>query len=146
MKTLVDSNVIIAYLDRDHQHHTKSRRVFQSLSDDEILLSVHSLSECFNKLTRGVVTQPFGPREVTLSLRTLVSKSQVRALSVEETCTAMDKFASMNGRGARLYDYLIGYVAIVETAPKIVTWNVRDMAPLFPTLTVVTPADFTGAT
>ena len=145
MKVLIDSNVIIAYLDAEHVHHLPSRAVFQSLRDEEILVSAHSLLEAYNKLTRGSTTSAFTPDTVSLTLRSLADRISVRALQLSETLAAMENFARLGGRGARLYDFLIGQVAVLHGAPRIVTWNVRDFTPLFPMLTVVSPDHFPGA-
>ena len=92
MRTLFDTNVIVATLDQLHEHHEWS----------------------------------------------------VRALDALETLEALSRFAAIGGAGARLYDYLIGHVAVVASAGRIVTWNVRHLRPLFPTLEVLTPKEAIG--
>jgi predicted nucleic acid-binding protein len=137
--TLVDSNVLIAYFDKNHQHNDPSREAVAELDNDEILVSAHTLSEVYNKLTRGLTSAGFAPGATALLVRDFASQVAVHALTADETLTAIAAFAQNGGRGARLYDFLIGYVAIVHGASRIVTWNVRDMAPLFPSLITVSP-------
>jgi predicted nucleic acid-binding protein len=137
--TLVDSNVLIAYFDKNHQHNEPSRATIAALDDDEILVSAHTLPEVYNKLTRSLTSAPFPPDATALALRDFASQVVVHALTAEQTLTAIAEFARIGGRGPRLYDFLIGQVAIVHGAGRIVTWNVRDMAPLFPSLNITTP-------
>ena len=145
MKTLVDSNVLIASLDESHVHHLPSYEVLEAFADDQLIVSAHSLSEAFNKLTRGVSTTAFPPFQAATALRDFALRFVVHALTTDQTLAAMAEFARGGGRGPRLYDYLIGQIALVHGATRIVTWNVRDMTPLFPMLTVVTPVQFNGA-
>jgi predicted nucleic acid-binding protein len=145
MTVLIDSNVIIAHLDMDHRQHHASRAVFMALDDAQIMLASHSLSEVYNKMTRGLTTEAFAPKQTALVLRHLAQRVTVRALTFAETLNAIQAFAGIGGRGARLYDFLIGQVAILEGVRELVTWNTKDFAPLFPDLRIVTPAEFTGA-
>lgn len=62
-----------------------------------------------------------------------------RALTADETMSAIGEFAKLGGRGARLYDYLIGHIGILERVDALVTWNVGHFAPLFPSLRIATP-------
>ena len=144
MRSLVDSNVLVANFDESHIHHGPSYEFLEAIADDRIIISAHSLSEAFNKLTRGVPTIAFPATQVLAALRDLRLRCAVHALTVEQTLSAIAEFARTGGRGPRLYDFLIGQVAVLHGANCIVTWNVRDMAPLFPTLTVVAPSDFFG--
>ena len=144
MTVLFDSNVLIAYFDKSHQHNEPSRAVIAALDYGDILVSAHSMSEVFNKLTRGGTTNPLAPDVIALVVGDFAARVIVRALTADQTLLAITEFARLGGRGPRVYDYLIGKVAVHHDASTIVTWNVRDMAPLFPTLTVITPADFTG--
>ncbi|UVO55527.1 PIN domain-containing protein [Sphingomonas sp. SUN039] len=144
MKVLLDSNVLIAYFDSNHVHHEPSTQLIECCKDGDLLIAAHSLSEVYNKLTGGRIGPPFAPETISFILNAFARRVTVGSLTADLTMDAIRTFARQNGRGPKLYDYLIGQIAIVHGANCIVTWNVRDMAPLFPTLTVVTPADFIG--
>lgn len=139
MRTLFDTNVIVANMDEAHEHHIWSSVILQQTPAPDILLSAHALSEAFNRLTRGGASGTFRPERTAAALRDLGTMASVRALDANETIDAISRFAAMGGTGARLYDYLIGYVAVVERVNRIVTWNIRDMRPLFANLEVITP-------
>ena len=145
MKTLFDTNVIVATIDEAHEHHEWSSAILQQTAAPDILLSAHTLSESFNRLTRGGPSGLFLPARTAMVLRDLGNTASVRALDASETIDAISRFAAMGGTGARLYDYLIGYVGVVERVNRIVTWNIRDMRPLFANLEVVTPKEAIGA-
>lgn len=131
-------------MDEAHEHHEWSSAILQQTPAPDILLSAHALSEAFNRLTRGGASGIFPPDRTAAALRDLSRMATVRALDATETLVAISQFATMGGTGARLYDYLIGYVAIVERVERIVTWNVRDMRPLFTSLEVITPKEAIG--
>lgn len=139
MKVLLDSNVVIAAVVREHVHNVASKRLLD-VEQWHFLLPAHALAEVYNQLTRPArVFVEVAPVAVARLLRQLLNEYPCRALTVEETMAAISSFAALGGRGARLYDYLIGYVGQVENVDAIATWNVRHFTPLFPSLRVVTP-------
>lgn len=66
-------------------------------------------------------------------------------LTAAQTFDAVRLYAQSGGVGARLYDRLIGQVAVVHGITTIVTWNTAHMRGLFPELIVGSPADFSAA-
>ncbi len=76
------------------------------------------------------------------SIMSLERQFAVYALDARQFTASIAAFARLGGKGPRLYDYLIGQVAALNGIAAIVTWNVRDMAPLFPQLRVDTPPRF----
>lgn len=138
---LADSNVIIATLDHGHIHHVASFALMEDLSDS-ICLPTHGLTEAYNHLSRlRPDGQSTAPEVVVAMLMALTSGKVCRALTHDESFAAVLRFAKLGGRGARLYDYLIGRVALLEGADTIATWNTRHFIPLFPTLRVATPQE-----
>ena len=139
MKVLVDSNVIIAGLVERHVHHVPSNRLL-GLENAWIVVATHSLTESFNHMTRpermGIRLEPAA---VAKMLATFAARTRVRALNAEETASGIATFATSGGRGARLYDFLIGYAAELEAVDVLVTWNARHFTSLFPTLRIATP-------
>jgi hypothetical protein len=66
-------------------------------------------------------------------------------LTPAQTLDAVIGYAESGGVGARLYDRLIGEAAVRAGLRRIVTWNLRRLRGLFPTLDVITPADLLAA-
>lgn len=127
----------------DHQHHLPSLEALSAMVGKGYTTAVHCLSECYSNLTR---TRTMGglaltPQEAMVALERFEAALEVLSLSAGEHQTALRSFADAGGRGPRLYDYLIGYAAVVHFVPVIVTWNTRHFLPLFPQLRVLTPAE-----
>lgn len=136
---LIDSNVIIAATDLGHLHHQPSQALLRR-RPAPILIATHALTEAYNHLSRLRKDGPSIDTGVAaVSLQSLAATAKCRALTHHESLAAVQRFAALGGRGARLYDYLIGAVAVLEGADTIATWNVRHFAPLFPALRIATP-------
>ncbi len=64
------------------------------------------------------------------------------ALTAVQVFDGIRGYASEGGVGPRLYDKLIGEVAVVHGIGAIITWNIAHMRGLFPSLNVVDPIEF----
>jgi predicted nucleic acid-binding protein len=144
---LIDSNVVIASIFPDHDHHNASRSLLIGATGAGFAIAAHSCAESFNILTRqgGAFAYGYPPNLTIEAINRLASSLEVLSLSSYQMLDAIRHYAASGGIGPRLYDYLIGYVAVVHAIPSIITWNVKHMAPLFPASDVVTPAQFISA-
>jgi len=139
LRLLVDSNVIVAAFVQEHVHHQASARLLNEI-DAAFVVAAHSLAEAYYHLSRPErVFVELEPTAVAALLESLIAATEQRALAAEEMMTAITHFAASGGRGARLYDYLIGYSAVLERVDALVTWNVRHFVALFPTMRIATP-------
>lgn len=140
---LIDSNVLIAAASEEHLHHGYSRRYLAGVNADDFVTSIHCLSECYNGLTRrpGQGGLSLTPPQAAAAIRDYARAFDLLQLTVEQQLEAYDRFAELGGVGPRVYDYLIGQVAVVHAIPLIVTWNDKHFAPLFRTIRVATPAE-----
>ncbi|MGI8840718.1 MAG: type II toxin-antitoxin system VapC family toxin [Caulobacteraceae bacterium] len=141
---LVDSNVLIAALAPAHQHHAPSLALLEEPEPLAFAVAAHSYAEAYSTLTRGGQRGPFGfsPLEAMAALDSVRAASVLVGLTAAQAFDAMRDFARTGGIGARLYDRLIGEVAVMHGIGVIVTWNVRHMRGLFPNLKVVTPEGY----
>jgi len=141
---LVDSNVIIAALSGDHEHHAASAEIFNEAHRAKLGIAAHSFAEAYSTLTRRGAHAPFRftADEAWAALESVRSISQLIGLTPAQTFETVRSYASDGGIGARLYDRMIGEVAVVHGIPTIITWNVGHMRGLFPTLAVKTPREF----
>ena len=143
MKALFDSNVLVAELVENHVHHEASRLALETCRDDEITISAHSLAECYNQLTRPRPRgYAFGTDIVSRAIADMSARVDVKTLSLQQQVDSLQQFARLGGRGARVYDFLIGQVAALYALDTIVTWNTADFVALFPRLRVLTPMQF----
>lgn len=140
---LLDSNVVIAALYQDHQHHASSLALFADDIDMQFAVAAHSYAEAYSTLTqRGKhAVFRFAPDEAWAALERVRVRTALLDLTGPQTFDSIKRYSQDGGIGARLYDRLIGEAAVVHGVPRIVTWNVRHMASLFPALTVVTPEE-----
>lgn len=138
---LLDSNVVIASLVEWHEHHAASLALFTECGPDRFAIAAHSFAETYATLTRP---SPYGlaANHTRAALERVRSITSLVGLTPSQTFDTVRRYATAGGIGARLYDALIGQVAIGHGIPVIVTWNTRHMAGLFPDLTVVTPARY----
>lgn len=144
---LVDSNVIIAALAGDHEHHAASADLFGGGDGHALGVAAHSYAEAYSTLTRRGEHAPFRftAEEAWTALESVRSVTQLVGLTPAQTFDAVRSYAAEGGIGARLYDRLIGETATVHGIPTIVTWNVAHMRGLFPALAVQSPRDYLQA-
>ena len=136
---LLDSNVIVATVAQEHQHHVASADLFDGTS--RFAVAPHSYAEAYNALTRRGEGAAFQrPAEKAwAALESVAAATTLVGLSPAQTFDAIRGYAEAGGIGARLYGRLIGQVAMQHAILRIVTWNVRHMRGLFPELEVVDP-------
>ena len=139
---LLDSNVLIAILAEAHEHHAPSLALLNGPKPPRFAIAAHSFAEAYNTLThvgpRAVFAVP--PRVAWAALQGLREITTLLGLTPAQTFDAIGFYARADGVGPRLYDRLIGEVAITHGVTMIVTWNTNHMQGLFPGLTVTTPA------
>lgn len=141
---LLDSNVLIAALAAGHEHHAASLKLFLLEKRADFAVAGHSYAEVYNTLTRQGDRAPFHypPEKAWAVLESVRAETALVGLSAAQTFDATRDFALNGGIGARLYDKLIGQVAINLDIPVIVTWNTGHMRSLFPDIAVKTPSEF----
>ncbi|MBV1686420.1 PIN domain-containing protein [Novosphingobium sp. G106] len=144
---LLDSNVIIAVVAEAHEHHALSLGLFTCESERSFAVSAHSYAEAYSTLTRKGEHAPFrfSPDEAWAALESVRAATILIGLTPSQTFDTVRSYAQGGGIGARLYDRLIGEVAISHGLSAIVTWNTGHMRSLFPALRVTTPRDFSHA-
>jgi predicted nucleic acid-binding protein len=141
---LVDSNVIIAALAGDHEHHISSADLFDAGHGHALGIAAHSYAETYSTLTRRGTHAPFRftAAEAWAALESVRTVTQLIGLTPAQTFDTVRSYAADGGIGPRLYDRMIGETAVVHGIPAIVTWNIGHMRGLFPTLDVQTPREF----
>ena len=141
---LIDSNVMIAALAADHQHHAPSADLFDTGRALTLGIAAHSFAEAYSTLTRRGPRAPFRftAEEAWAALESIRAVTQLIGLTPAQSFETVRSYAASGGTGARLYDRMIGETAVAHGVGCIVTWNIGHMRGLFPTLDVQTPGDF----
>ena len=144
---LIDSNVIIAALAADHEHHLPSADLFDTARALTLGIAAHSYAEAYSTLTRIGPHAPFSftAEEAWAALESMRAVTRLIGLTPAQTFETVRSYATSGGIGSRLYDRMIGETAVVHGISCIVTWNIGHMRGLFPTLDVQTPDDFVRA-
>lgn len=139
LRALLDSNVLIAALAEDHDHHEPSAALFDGAADGSLAVAAHSYAEAYSTLTRqsGPFAWPAG--DAWMALASVAKVTALIGLTPAQTFDAIRGFAQHNGLGPRLYDRLIGEVAVQHRIEVVVTWNTGHMKSLFPQLMIRTP-------
>ena len=144
-EALVDTNVIVAALVGNHPHHAPSALL---LNDESRTFAVaaHSVAEAYNTLTRrgGGAPYRWSPADAWASLEQVAAATTLVGLTSKQTLDAVRRYAESGGVGPRLYDHLIGEVAVRAGLRRIVTWNATDLRGLLPELEVVAPEGARG--
>lgn len=138
---LLDSNVVVAALAEEHQHHGPSVALLTRTDGGRLAVAAHSFAEAYSTLTRSGPRRGFGrsPADAWEVLESVAAATTLVGLTPAQTFGAIGLYAQASGIGARLYDHLIGLTAVQHDIPRIVTWNLRHMRDLFPALDVVDP-------
>jgi predicted nucleic acid-binding protein len=146
-EALLDSNVIVAALAEAHEHHGDSLALFTREGAARLAVSAHSYAEAYATLTRRSDHAPFcfTATEAWAALESVAAVTDLVGLTAAQTFGAVRDYARDGGIGARLYDRLIGEVAVAHGLPAIVTWNIGHLRSLFPALDVQTPKEFGAA-
>lgn len=142
-EALLDSNVLVAMVAEAHEHHEPSIVLASSARIGRFAVAAHSHAEAYSTLTRRTAAAPFrwAPAEAWAALESVAAITSLVGLTPGQTFETVRSYAEADGVGARLYDRLIGQVAVQYGIPKIVTWNIGHMRDLFSKLEVVTPAE-----
>lgn len=140
---VVDSNVIVAALVRDHLHHIASQALLKADPPIAIAVAAHSYAEAFTTLTRHGEHAPFrwSSSEAWAGMESIATVTRLVGLTPAASLAAVREFAASGGIGARIYDYLIARAAQAAGAEMLVTWNVGHFRGLIDGLDVRTPSE-----
>lgn len=141
-EALLDSNVIIAMVAAAHEHHAASAALLPDANSRRFAVAAHSYAEAFATLTRRSASAVFrwSAEDAWATLESVAAATILVGLSPAQTFDTVRSYADDGGIGARLYDRLIGQVAVQYGIPRIITWNVGHISDLFPDLDVCDPA------
>jgi predicted nucleic acid-binding protein len=141
---LLDSNVIVAMLAEAHEHHGPSLALLAEGDERTFAVAAHSYAEVYSTLTRKGEHAPFkfSPEEAWAALESVRAVTVLLGLTPAQTFDGVRSYAKLGGVGARLYDRLIGEVAVTHGLSAIITWNTGHMRGLFQDLRVATPLEF----
>lgn len=144
IEALLDTNIVVAAAAKDHSHHSEAIGFFDGSRAGRFAVAAHSFAEAFTTLSRRGASSVYRwpPTSVAKSLHAARAGTVLIGLTPGQTYDAVGAFATAGGIGARVYDFLIGQVAVAHGISAVVTLNIRHMRPLFPELDVRTPEEW----
>lgn len=135
MTILADTSVWIAALVQPHPHHS---RAFPWLTaarrgEHRLLVAMHSLAEIYAVLT----TLPVHPRIRPDMARRLIRESVLSIaapveLDAQDYLATLDALADQGISGGATYDALIVRGAIKSRADRLLTFNIKEFARIWP--------------
>jgi predicted nucleic acid-binding protein len=138
-----DTNVLIAAALISHAHHGPARVEIEHRlgQGEEMILSSHSVVECYSVLTRMPPPGRFLPAAAWSAIEwNYVGRAKVVALKAQQILELVRSAPGRNIVGGRTYDAVIAAVADSSGAETLLTFNERHFAPLLGRARVVVPA------
>ena len=126
MKGFVDTSVLVAAFQVEHEDHEPSFRLFRGLEKGEGACGAHSLAEVYSTLTRMPGRLRVSGREAMLVVGAIEARLTLVALDAGEYGAAIGGAAEMGVLGGAIYDALLAACALKAGAEAIYTWNVKD--------------------
>ncbi len=126
--TAVDTSVVVAALLSWHEAHTPSFAALSSVvEDDEVVLPVSALIECYSVLTRLPAAHRLSPTDAASLLETsLRESSRVVGLRAGAVWGFLGALVDEDVRGGATYDRRILEEACAAGAKRILTLNGDD--------------------
>jgi len=141
VKVFLDTSVLIAANDSDHERHTESRPLLAAATPENCACGAHSLAETYANISIVKGGRQQRPETALRLVEQIASRMMVIALAPEEYLTAIREAAALRIAGGTIYDALLLKCARKVNADRIYTWNVRHFELVAPDLAarIVTP-------
>jgi predicted nucleic acid-binding protein len=130
----LDTSVLIAASDHDHDKHEQSRPLLAGATPTTCACGAHSLAETYANLSVVTGTRKQRPDAAFQLVEQIARRMTVIALTGEAYIEALREAASMRIAGGTIYDALLRKCARKVNAELIYTWNVRHFQMVAPDL------------
>ena len=135
MRVLFDSNVLVAFLVKDHIDHTRALNAFLEYrnKDAELVIGTHSIAEVYRTLTWGVRYLNYTPQEAHFIItNSILPVFKCINLVEEDYQIALAFLNEDNLSGAIIYDALIACASEKAKVDSLVTFNIKDFKRVQP--------------
>jgi predicted nucleic acid-binding protein len=141
VKVFLDTSVLIAANDIDHERYAESRPLLAAATPENCACGVHSLAETYANLSIVKGGRRQRPETAFRLVEQIAGRMMVVALEPEEYLTAIRDAAKLRISGGTIYDALLLRCARKVDAQRIYTWNVRHFELVAPDLAgrILTP-------
>ena len=134
VKVFLDTSVLIAANDIDHERHVESRALLAAATPENCACGAHSLAETYANLSIVKGGRQQRPETALRLVEQIADRMMVVGLSPEEYLTAIRDAAKLRIAGGTIYDALLLKCARKVDAQRIYTWNVRHFKLVAPDL------------
>ncbi len=129
MRILFDTSVLVAGMVQTHPRHESAIAWLQKARRKELslVISSHSLLECYAVLTRLPMTPKISPNIARQLIHDNLSEmAEVVALSSNEYFALLQDCSNQSLSGGIVYDALIFKVALASKVQHLLTFNNKD--------------------
>jgi predicted nucleic acid-binding protein len=133
VKVYLDTNVLVAAVVKDHQHHVQSFDLVKAVKDGALkgCISTHGLAEFYSVITRA----PFIPRAHPAEAGRFMDDNilphfELVALSKDDYKAVLRSCANSGWIGGVVFDALHVHSARKAECDRIYTFNVKDFRAL----------------
>lgn len=135
MRLLFDTSVLIAAFVAAHSKHHQAFPWLQKVKSkkNSLVVSAHSLAECYSVLTRLPLSPRISPDSAFYLIRENIEKSsEIIALSSRDYQTIIKNMSEQGLSGGIIYDAITLKAAQKADVDKLLTFNQRDFIRLIP--------------
>jgi len=134
MKIFFDTSVLIAGLVSSHSKHKLALNWLYkaNLKGNEMLISTHTLAECYAVLTKLPLSPRISPSIAKIMLQeNIVDRAKFITLTTKEYWDLLQEISCLDLAGGIIYDAIIFWAARKASADKLLTFNAKHFS-LFP--------------
>lgn len=135
MRILFDTSVLVASFVSTHPKYHVAIKWLQRVIKKEIsmVVSGHSLAECFSTLTKLPLSPKISPDMAAYLLRENVERhAKIVVLSAKDYQVTVKKMSELGLSGGIIYDAIIMKAAEKAKVEKVLTLNAKDFLRLPP--------------
>ena len=130
----LDTSVLVPIAQASHVHHHPSLKLWQTIADKKIGISVHAMAETYATLTAMPPPLRVSPSDVLRTLDGYLTRITPIALTDSEYLETIRRAVSMNLISGMIYDALHIACARKINAEHIYTWNLKHFRTIAPDL------------
>jgi predicted nucleic acid-binding protein len=130
----LDTSVLIAASDLDHEKYEQSRPLLAAATPADCACAAHSLAEAYANFSIVAGGRKQRPEAALRLVEQIANRMLVVPLTGEEYVAAIREAASLRAAGGTIYDALLLKCARKVGAELIYTWNVRHFHLVAPDL------------
>ncbi|HYF51984.1 MAG TPA: PIN domain-containing protein [Planctomycetota bacterium] len=135
MKILTDTNILVAFLNEAHVHHSRTYAYIKNVRSarQKWFVSAHSIAETYAVLTRLTPEPVWATEKVAATITHLLSNEcSVVTLSASDYANVLKHASELDVRGGTVFDALIARAAEKADVDRLVTFNVNHFKRVWP--------------